>query len=85
MNPADDEINILLPLAFGVIILIPALAVGLIFLILSKTKTIETKNKKNLISVLKAVVLSLAGVVLIFASIQIVVFIIEVIKNFFIR
>lgn len=85
MDPADDEINILLPLVFGIIILIPALAIGLFFLILIKTNAIEIKNKNNLIKVLKAASFSLAGVISILVLIRIVVFIIEMIKNFFVK
>ena len=83
MNPADDEINILLPLAFGIVVLFFALFAGLIFWILNKTKVIQISNKSHLFGVFRAAILSVIGVFVISGVIGIATFFIQIIKNLF--
>ncbi len=85
MNPADDEINILLPLAFGLVVLFFALLFGLLFWILKKNKVIKITNKSHLFDVLRAAILSIVGVFVIWGIIGFATFVIQVIKNFFVK
>lgn len=82
MNPADDEINILLPLAFGVVILFFALLFGLIFWILNKTKVIQISSESHLFNVLRAVISSIIGVFVVSGIIGISIFVFQIVKNF---
>lgn len=64
MNPADDEINILLPLVFGVIIVFFVAIFGVISWILHKKKVVNFGENSHLSSVFRAVILTAIGFVL---------------------
>lgn len=83
MDLADDEINIFLPLAFGLVVLLFASLFGLIFWILNKTKVIQISKKSHLFSVLRAAILSVIGVFIVSGVIGVFIFVIQVVKNFF--
>lgn len=83
MVSASDEINLFLPLAFGLIVFF-FLAVGsLIYWLLSRFKVIEISDKYYLLGVLKDAVLSILGIFAILAIIGGVVFVLNITINFF--
>lgn len=55
MNPADEEINILLPLVFGILVSCFVSIICLIVWILYKTKVADFSKNSHLFGVLKAV------------------------------
>jgi uncharacterized membrane protein YqiK len=78
MNPADDEINIFLPLAFGMLILLLVIVFGLVFWLLTKAKVIEIKNRSNLFKVVSGAVFSIIGVFFVWGIIKLAEFIFRV-------
>lgn len=82
MNPADDEINILLPLMFVLIIGFFGAIIGGIFWILSKNGIIKLPENSQLFSVFRAAILSILGVFVLSAIAGVAIFVIQIIKNF---
>ncbi len=83
MNPADDEINLFLPLAFGLVIVFFAAMFGIVIWILNKTEVINLAKESHLFSVLRAAVLSVIGVFVISFVGGIAILISQIIKSFF--
>lgn len=62
MDPAEDEINIFLPMAFGIFLIIIFSIIGVLFWLLRRSKVVEAINKYYFLAVLKAAFLSIVGV-----------------------
>ncbi len=82
MNPADDEINILLPLMFFLMISFFGAIIGGSFWMLNKNGIIKLPENSQLFSVFRAAILSVLGVFVLSAVAGIVIFVIQIIKNF---
>lgn len=82
MNPADDEINILLPLAFFLTVAFFGLIIFGIFWLLNKKGVVKLSKDNQLFSVFRAAILSIIGVFAISFLAGIAVFVIQVIKSF---
>lgn len=83
MDSASDEINLLLPLVFGLIVFFFLAIAGLICWLLLYFKVIEISDKYYFLGVLKDASISLLGVFAISAIIGGVVFILNIIISFF--
>ena len=83
MNPADDEINLLLPLAFGFIVLFFGAIFGLLIWLLNRTKVINLSKDSHLFGVLRAAILSIIGVFVLSGVISAAVFVVGLIKSYF--
>lgn len=83
MNPADQEINVFLPLAFGVVIVLLTLSFGLSFWILVRFKVIKITNREHLFGVLKAAVFTLTGVFVISGLFLIAPLVFQTISSYF--
>lgn len=82
MNPADDEINLLLPLFFGFFVILIGAVVTTIVWILHKTKVINFSQNSNLRNVLKATILSIIGVVVGYTIISLSISVFHIVKHY---
>ena len=82
MNPADEEINILLPLMFILTVSFFISVIGGIFWFLNKKEIVKLSKENQLFSVLRAAVLSILGVFVLSAIAGIAVFAVQLIKTF---
>ena len=90
MNPSEDEINLLLPLTFGLVIVFFSAILGLIIWTLNKTQIINTEilralfdKDSQLFDVLRAAILSVVGVFIIFGISGVAGVVVQIIKSFF--
>ncbi len=83
MNPADDEINILLPLMFLIFIGIILLVFGVTLFILYKLIVFEGDKSNNILTVLKYAIFSLIGVFLFSGILGAIVIILQYLLGFF--
>lgn len=82
MNPADNEINVLLPLLFVLMVVFIGMIIGGIFWIFNKKKIVELSEGNQLFSVFRVAILSILGVFVLSAIAGIEIFIVQLIKNF---
>ncbi len=85
INPADDEINLLLPLAFGIVVCCFVLVISLTVWILHKTKAVKFANISNLFDVFRALILTILGCFAFSLFFGFIVALIEIIKNNFLK
>lgn len=81
MNPDAEEINILLPLAFFLMVGFFGTVFGGIIWFLNKKKILKLAEGNQLFSVFRAAVLSIIGVFAISFLAGIAIFVIQLIKN----
>lgn len=78
-----EEFNLLLPIAFGFVIILVFAVVALIFWLLQRSSIIQITEKYYLLSVMKDAVLSLLGVFGFLAILSVILFVFQVIYSFF--
>ena len=83
IDPADDEINIFLPLVFGLTIIFFVSIIAGTLWILHKIKVANFAKDSHLFSVFRSAVLSVIGVFIISGVIGIVGIFVEIMKNYF--
>jgi len=83
MDSASDEINLLLPLVFGLIVILFLFFCGLIGWLLRRFEIIEFPDNLFPFRILKGVFLSFIGVFALFITINLLVFVIDSIIGFF--
>jgi uncharacterized membrane protein YedE/YeeE len=77
------EVNIVLPLMFGLLIFSFVIFAAVVFWLLKRFNLIELTRDNNTLSVLKDALFSIIGVIIVSAIIGICLLIIEIIKHFF--
>lgn len=83
INPADDEINIIFPLIFGLLVFCFVAIICLIVWVLHKTKIADFSKKSHGFGVFKSVVLTVVGFFIFSAVLGGIITFIEIIgKNF---
>lgn len=85
INPADDEINILLPLVFGLLVFCFVAIICLIVWILNKTKVADFSKNSHPFGVFKAVILTIVGFFIFSSILGAVVTFIEIIGKSFVK
>ena len=83
MDNASDEINLFLTLAFELVVLILLAIVALVGWLLLRFKVIEISDKHYFSGVLKGAAFSISGVLAFSAIVSGIIFVLNIVINFF--
>lgn len=83
MDGEPEEFNLFLSLAFGLILFVPLLFAGLIYLLLIRFKVIEFSKNSFFLKIVKGVAFSFGGLFAFLVLFNLVILIIEAVIRFF--